>query len=151
MCFRRKSPSRSILASVASAVDHLQRSDRERLEQAFRSVESKRSAVANRTGGAECERRLFVVALAEKSITPFPLSAHRTGRDHFGHPALGRVSRGGMRRRTTIGRVERNHAEFPEHASSGKLSGTEAADVMPATEKFADRVVQIEFHDVPRL
>jgi len=49
--------------------------------------------VAYRTGGACCERRPFVAALAEKSIAPSHAPAHRTGRDHFGHPALGRVSR----------------------------------------------------------
>ena len=34
-----------------------------------------------------------MAALAEKSIAPSRAPAHRTGRDHFGHPALGRVSR----------------------------------------------------------
>jgi hypothetical protein len=48
--------------------------------------------------GVQDRRRLlraapFVAALAEKSIAPSRASAHRTGRDHFGHPALGRVSR----------------------------------------------------------
>jgi len=40
----------------------------------------------------------FVAALAEKTIIPFLLPAHRTGRADFPHPALGRVSRQGMRR-----------------------------------------------------
>ena len=39
----------------------------------------------------------FVAALAEKTIVPFLLPAHRTGRADFPHPALGRVSRQGMR------------------------------------------------------
>ena len=51
--------------------------------------------VEEKRGGLQDRRRLrraasFVVAFAEKSIAPFPLPAHRTGRDHFGHPALGR-------------------------------------------------------------
>ena len=54
--------------------------------------------VEDERGGVQDRRRLrratsFVVALAEKSIAPFLVPAHRTGRDHFGHPALGRVSR----------------------------------------------------------
>ena len=58
-------------------------------------VEKKRGSVQNR-------RRLrraasFVAALAEKSIAPSLLPAHRTGRADFPHPALGRVSRQGMR------------------------------------------------------
>jgi hypothetical protein len=52
---------------------------------------------------------------------------------------------------STIGWVERGHAQFPEHTSSGKLRGAEAAELMPAAEKLADRVVQVEFHHVPRL
>ncbi len=39
----------------------------------------------------------FVVTLAEKSIAPFLLPAHRTVRADFPHTALGRVSRQGMR------------------------------------------------------
>ena len=39
----------------------------------------------------------FVAALAEKTIVPFLLPAHRTGRADFPHPALGRVSHQGMR------------------------------------------------------
>src|SRR5437870_2766694 len=54
--------------------------------------------VEDERGGVQDRRRRlraasFVVALAEKSIAPFLVPAHRTGRDHFGHPALGRVSR----------------------------------------------------------
>lgn len=59
--------------------------------------------VEEERGGVQGRRRQvraasFVAALAEKPIAPFLLPAHRTGRDHFGHPALGRVSCGGMRR-----------------------------------------------------
>src|SRR5258708_30469751 len=93
----------------------------------------------------------FVVALAEKSIAPFPLPAHRTGRDYFSHPALGRVSHGGMHRRPTIDRVERHHAQFPEHALRRELPAARPADLMPAAEKVADRVVEVELHHVPRL
>src|SRR5262245_31351693 len=53
--------------------------------------------VEEERGGVQVRRRLeraasFVAALAEKTITPFLRPAHRTGRDHLGHPALGRVS-----------------------------------------------------------
>jgi len=99
--------------------------------------------VEEERGGVQDRRRRvraasFVVALAEKSIAPFPLSAHRTGRDHFGHPALGRVSHGGMRRTPTIGRVERHDTQFPEHALRREPPAARPGDVMPAAEKGAD-------------
>ena len=58
--------------------------------------------VEKKRGGVQDRRRLkraasFVAALAEKSITPSLLPAHRIGRADFPHPALGRVSRQGMR------------------------------------------------------
>src|SRR5262249_27927000 len=56
-----------------------------------------KGAVVSRTGGAENAPRPFGTTLAEKSITPFPLPAHRTGRAAFPHPALGRDSRQSMR------------------------------------------------------
>ena len=64
----------------------------------FRIPSSLLGRVEDERGGVQDRRRLlraasFVVALAEKSIAPFLVPAHRTGRDHFGHPALGRVSR----------------------------------------------------------
>jgi hypothetical protein len=34
----------------------------------------------------------LAAALAEKPIVPSRVPAHRTGRDHFGHPAVGRAS-----------------------------------------------------------
>src|SRR5262249_35613462 len=49
----------------------------------------------------------FVVTFAEEPIAPFPLPTHRTGRDHFGHPALGRVSPGGRAQ----GRIADRHWE----------------------------------------
>ncbi len=60
-------------------------------------VESRQSAVASRPGGAECERRLSGPLSPRRPSLRFSVPAHRTGRDHFGHPALGRVSRHGMR------------------------------------------------------
>src|SRR5262249_11470365 len=74
-----------------------------------------------------------------------------TGRDHFGHPALGRISRRGMRRATTRSRMERNHAQFPEHAFQRKLPETRPGDLMPPAEKTADRVVQMQMYRAPRL
>src|SRR5262249_13931419 len=92
-----------------------------------------------------------VAALAEWSIAPFPFPAHRTGRDHFGHPALGRISRRGMRRGPTRRWVERNHAQFPEHALQRELPGTRPGDLMPPAEKAANRGVQMRVSGVPRL
>src|SRR5262245_57839075 len=53
--------------------------------------------VEKKRGGVQDRRRLrraasFVAALAEKSIAPSLLPAHRTGRAAFPHPALGRVT-----------------------------------------------------------
>jgi hypothetical protein len=58
--------------------------------------------VEKKRGGVQNRRRLmraasFVAALAERSIAPSLRPAHRTGRADFPHPALGRVSRQGMR------------------------------------------------------
>src|SRR6059036_3054599 len=65
---------------------------------AFAQTETGFGRVEDTRGGVQDRRRLlraasFVTALAEKSIAPARAPAHRTGRDHFGHPALGRVSR----------------------------------------------------------
>jgi hypothetical protein len=80
------------------------------------------SRVEDERGGVQDWRRRlraasFVVALAEKSIAPFLVPAHRTGHDHFGHPALGRVSRaafaGGVSR-IPFGRSVQRPLERPE-------------------------------------
>jgi len=64
---------------------------------------SRAGRVEAKRGGVQARRRRqratsFVVALAEKAIAPSLRPAHRTGRDHLGRPALGRISRQGMRR-----------------------------------------------------
>ena len=110
--------------------------------------------VEEKRGGVQDRRRLkqaasFVVAFAEKPIAPFLLPAHRTGHDHFGHPALGRISHGGMRRTPTRKSVEGKNAQFPEHALCRELPEARAGDVMPAAEKATDRLVQIKLHRVP--
>jgi hypothetical protein len=66
-------------------------------------VEERTRAVAGRTGGACCERRPFVAALAEKPIAPSLVPAHRTGRDHFGHPARTGFTSGIRRRAAEVG------------------------------------------------
>ncbi len=58
--------------------------------------------VEHQRGGVQDWRRLrqiapFVAIFAEWSIAPFLLPAHRTGLDYLSHPALGRVSRRGIR------------------------------------------------------
>jgi hypothetical protein len=58
-------------------------------------VEEERGGVQDRLRQGRAAS--FVAALAEKSIAPSLLPAHRTGRADFPHPALGRVSRQGMR------------------------------------------------------
>ena len=92
----------------------------------------------------------FVVAFAEKSIAPFPLPAHRTGRDHFGHPALGRISRGGMRRSQARSSIERVHTQFPKYTRARELSEARAGDIMPAAKKATYRMVQVSLHRAPR-
>jgi hypothetical protein len=75
-------------------------------------------------GGVQGRRRQtratpFVAALAEKPIAPFPLPAHRTGRDHLGHPALGRVSRAGIRGRDRGDASKQNTPSSPNNRASG--------------------------------
>jgi hypothetical protein len=75
-------------------------------------------------GGVQGRRRQaratpFVAALAEKPIAPFPLPAHRTGRDHLGHPALGRVSRAGIRNRQRDDASNENTPSSPNTRASG--------------------------------
>src|SRR6266550_6613107 len=65
----------------------------------------------------ETQATSFVAALAEKAIVPFLRPAHRTGRDHLGHPALGRVSRQGVRS------GERERARGNNTPSSPKTTG----------------------------
>jgi hypothetical protein len=43
-----------------------------------------------------------------------------------------------MRRTPTIGRVERHHAQFPEHAFRWEPPAARPGDFMPAAEKVAD-------------
>ena len=90
----------------------------------------------------------FVAALAEWSIAPFLLPAHRTGRAGFPHPALGRVSREGMRRGVRVGFGGTN-AQPPKHIMNGKLSVARPSDFVPSAKKAPDRVVQVLFHIVP--
>src|ERR1700730_4907515 len=56
-----------------------------------------------------------------------------------------------MHRSPTIGRVERHHAQFPEHALRRERSGAKPSDLMPAAKKATDRVIEMELHHVPRL
>lgn len=80
--------------------------------------------VEDERGGVQDRRRLlraasFVVALAEKSIAPFLLPAHRTGRDHFGHPALGRVSRAAFAAASRGSRSRARTPSSPNTAATG--------------------------------
>src|SRR3989441_1735921 len=92
----------------------------------------------------------FVAALAEKSIAPFLLPAHRTGRAGFPHPALGRVSREGMRRCVRVG-FGGTDAQLPKHIADGKLLVARSNDLVPSAEKAPDRVVEVQLHIVPGL
>src|SRR5262245_38460057 len=74
-----------------------------------------------------------------------------TGRDHFGHPALGRISRKSMRRRTSRSWLQRNHAQFAKHVLQRELPETRPGNLMPPAEKAANRVVQIQMYRAPRL
>src|SRR5713226_1112622 len=95
--------------------------------------------------------RSFVPALAEWSIAPFLLPAHRTGRAGFPHPALGRVSREGMRKHEAGTGFERQHTQFPEDILHGKLPEPRASNLMPSAEKAPDRVIQVKRHIALRL
>src|SRR2546426_4084593 len=80
--------------------------------------------VEDTRGGVQDRRRLlraasFVTALAEKSIAPARAPAHRTGRDHFGHPALGRVSRAAFAGASRGSRSSATTPSSPTTAASG--------------------------------
>src|SRR5436309_6523127 len=80
--------------------------------------------VEEKRGDVQGRRRLlrvasFVAALAEKTIAPFLLPAHRTGRDHLGHPALGRGSHQGMRRGAREQEARASTPSFPNTTGSG--------------------------------
>jgi len=111
--------------------------------------------VEEKRGGVQDRRRQkraasFVAALAEWSIAPFLLPAHRTGRADFPHPALGRVSREGMRRGMRVG-LGGTNAQSPKHILNGKLSVTRSSNLVPSAEKTTDGVVKMQRHIVPRL
>ena len=111
--------------------------------------------VEERRGGVQDRRRLthatpFGVTFAEKSIAPFPLPAHRTGRDHFGHPALGRISHGGMRSAPTWSSIQTEHPQFPKDAPGGELPEARPGDFVPPAKKATDRMVQMSVHRAPR-
>jgi putative transposase len=89
------------VAPILDAVDHVVVTSVDRnatLITPTLVVESKRSAVAYRTGGAKSAPRLSLLRSPRSPSPPFLLPAHRTGRADFPHPALGRVSRQDMRR-----------------------------------------------------
>jgi hypothetical protein len=80
--------------------------------------------VEEKRGNVQARRRQeraapFVAALAEKTIAPFLLPAHRTGRDHLGHPALGRVSRQGVCRDARGHEARGRTPSFPNATGSG--------------------------------
>jgi hypothetical protein len=111
--------------------------------------------VEERRGGVQDRRRLtqatpFGVTFAEKSIAPFPLPAHRTGRDHFGHPALGRISHGGMRSAPTWSSIQTEHPQFPKDAPGRELPEARPGDFVPPAKKATDRMVQMSVHRAPR-
>lgn len=93
--------------------------------------------VEEERGDVQGQRRLmraasFVVALAEKPIAPFLLPAHRTGRADFPHPALGRVSRGDMRRHPPSTGGGRQYAQFAKHIVDGKLPASRPSHLVPS-------------------
>src|SRR5262249_25486222 len=101
--------------------------------------------------GVQDRRRLlraasFVAALAEKSIAPSRVPAHRTGRDHFGHPALGRVSRtacaGGELRKS----VQSQDAQLPKYGCLGELPIPRPGHLVPSSKKAAHRMIQMPLH-----
>jgi hypothetical protein len=80
--------------------------------------------VEDARGGVQGRRRLlraasFVATLAEKSIAPSRVPAHRTGRDHFGHPALGRVSRAAFAAASRGSRSRARTPSSPNTAAAG--------------------------------
>ncbi len=63
---------------------------------------------------------------------PFPDPAHRTGRAVCPHPALGRVSHQGMRRRAQRNAPKLDHSQFPVDLLSGKALRPSRGDLVPA-------------------
>ena len=114
-------------------------------------VESRRSAVACRAGGAYYARRLslslsprspslrFSSPLIKPDVT---ISVIRLSdgihAEAFAVPDFEKV-------------FERKNAQLPEHSRHRKLSVSRPGDLVPSAEKAPDRVVQVSLHIVPRL
>src|SRR5260370_29285688 len=91
-------------------------------------------------GGVQDRRRLlraasFVATLAEKSIAPSLVPAHRTGRDHFGHPALGRVSRAAFTGASRGSRSRDRTPSSPKTAVVGNCRYPRPASLCPRLRK----------------
>ena len=106
--------------------------------------------MASRSGGAKNERRLSL-----------PLSPKRPSLRFFSpliEPDVtiwvirlsDRVSRQGMRRGARRTGGQSQDAEFPKHHGLGKLSVAGASHIVPASQKAADRVIQMEMYIAPR-
>jgi len=63
---------------------------------------------------------------------PFPDPAHRTGRAVFPHPALGRVSHRGMRKRPQMKAPKLEHPQLPEPPRRGEALRPSRGDLVPA-------------------
>ena len=106
-------------------------------------VESKTGAVA--TGARRrCCRRLSQNAGASiRPMAPCPVSAHRTGRADFPHPALRLVSRRGTRLRADRQRSHSVHPERAKHLLGRETPGPARRDLMPSPKKATHAAVDV--------
>ncbi len=114
-----------------------------RLTALLLGVESKTGAVATGAGSRCCRLLSQDAGASIRAMTPFPVSAHRTGRADFPHPALRLVSRRSTRLRVNR---QRSHSVYPERAKDPlgrETPGPARRDLMPSPQKVTHAGVDV--------
>src|SRR5712691_8595951 len=113
-------------------------------------VESRTRAVAYRTGGACCERRLSW-PLSPRSPSPRLASPLIEPDVTISVIRLSEGFTGGIRRGEPRKSVQSQNAQFPEYRRHGELPIPRPGQLVPSSEKAAHRMIQMQLHIVARL
>src|SRR5689334_4559033 len=92
-----------------------------------------------RLWGVAVGRRLSPCAGASfRTLAPFPVAAHRTGRAGFRHPALRLASHAGMRRARTSRRCQAQDPERSEDRLFREPPGSARRNLVPSNQEAPD-------------
>ena len=109
----------------------------------YTSVESKTSAVTVGAGSGRDRRLSSNAGASILTMAPSLVSAHRTGRAGFPHPALRLVSRRGTRPRAHVQRTQPHDAERAKDLLGREAPGPARRDLMPSPQKVTRAGVDV--------